>query len=162
MMSVQIAAPQALARAKSYFSDVEFAMQLCGEFAAAESSDPALSAHLAEAHKMLERIVVHNAPLQSSPPDRQPTWPLHEALVRFDLPLHRSTSQLTDNPAWAPYFHVLRGRCLYYTDGKKEHADSHEGALAFLQSNPAPDGHYCMDLQGEHACCVTAGFAVRV
>jgi len=377
IISVQIAAPHALARAKAYYSDIEFAMQLCGEFAAAESSNPALSAPLAEAHQMLERIVVHNALLQSSPPvcaaqlskaaafphvsppsacfclqpqmtipfnacsvvdlahelqlaardasdsalsvdvvarimpclfdhahtkavlkqhprvgggsglvcsaaaeskqawcsmlrdlfgnflgagisvnyaaqlrvylvvkqcaklgrvrlpqvaspvavfpfnvrsdggferqcactqwqgkfqaktedgeccavnsvcakmrcgsleslrlldyqqnkqwpDRQPAWPLHEALVRFDLPLQRLTQQLAVSSAWATHFHVLRGKRLYYSDGNKGLADSHEGALAFVRSNPAPDGRYCIDLKGAHARCVTAGFAVHV
>ena len=162
IISVQIAAPQALARAKAYYSDVEFAMQLCCEFAAAESSNPALSAPLAEAHQMLERIVVHNALLQSSPPDRQPAWPLHEALLRFDLPLQRLTTHFLMTKKWFQRFYVLRGKRLYYSDGNKEHADSHEGALAFVRSNPAPDGRYCIDLKGAHARCVTAGFAAHV
>jgi hypothetical protein len=93
---------------------------------------------------------------------RQPAWPLHEALVRFDLPLQRLTTQFLVTKKWFPRFFILRGRRLYYTNGKKEHADSHEGALAFVRSNPAPDGHFCMDLTGAHARCVTAGFAVHV
>jgi hypothetical protein len=93
---------------------------------------------------------------------RQPAWSLHEALVRFDLPLQRLTTHFLVTKKWFPHFFILRGRCLYYSDGKKEHADSQDGALAFARSNPAPDGHYCMDLKGAHARCVTAGFAVHV
>ena len=141
---------------------MEFASQLCAEFAAAESSNPALSVPLAEAHKMLHRIVEHNALLKSSPPDRQPAWPLHDALIRFDLPLQRLTTQFLVTKKWKSRFHVLRGSRLWYSDGKKGEADSHEGALAFMRSNPAPDGRYCIDLKGAHARCATAGFAVHV
>jgi len=94
--------------------------------------------------------------------ERQPAWPLHEALLRFDLPLQRLTTHFLLAKKWKSRFHVLRGRRLYYSDGKKGLADSHEGALAFVRSNPAPDGHYCIDLKGAHARCVTAGFAVHV
>ena len=94
--------------------------------------------------------------------NRQPAWPLHEALLRFDLPLQRLTTHFLVTKKWKPRFHVLRGRRLYYSDGKKGLADLHEGALAFVRSNPAPDGHYCIELKGAHARCVTAGFAVHV
>jgi hypothetical protein len=93
---------------------------------------------------------------------RQPAWPLHEALVRFDLPLQRLTTQFLVTKKWIPRFFILRGRRLYYTNGKKGHADSREGALAFVRSNPAPDQHFCMDLKGAHARCVTARFVVHV
>jgi hypothetical protein len=93
---------------------------------------------------------------------REPAWPLHEALVRFDLPLQRLTTQFLVTKKWSPHFFILRGKRLYYTNGKKEQADSHEGALAFVRSNPAPDGHYCMDLKGAHARCAMASFAVHV
>jgi len=94
--------------------------------------------------------------------NRQPAWPLHEALLRFDLPLHLWERHWFVSKKWFPRFFILRGRRLYYSDGKKGLADSHEGALAFARSNPAPDGHYCIDLKGAHARCVTAGFAVHV
>jgi hypothetical protein len=148
IISVQTATPDAFAQAKAYYNDVEFASQLCSEFAAAESSNHALSMPLAEAHKMLGRIVEHNPLLKSSPPDRQPAWPLHDALIRFDLPLQRMTTQFLVTKKWKSRFHLLRGSRLWYSDGKKGEADSHEGALAFMRSNPAPDGHYCMDLKG--------------
>ena len=152
IISVQTATPDAFAQAKAYYKDVEFASQLCGEFAAAESSNHALSMPLAEAHKMLGRIVEHNPLLKSSPPDRQPAWPLHDALIRFDLPLQRLTTQFLVTKKWFPRFFVLRGNRLYYSNGKKGHPDSLEGSLAFMRSNPAPDGHYCMDLKGVCAC----------
>jgi ribosomal protein L13E len=162
IISVQTATPDAFAQAKAYYNDVEFASQLCAEFAAAESSNPALSVPLAEAHKMLGRIVEHNPLLKSSTPDRQPAWPLHDALIRFDLPLQRWTTQFLVTKKWFPRFFVLRGSRLYYSKGEKSEADSHEGALAFMRSNPAPDGHYCMDLKGVCARCVAADFAWRV
>ena len=88
------AEPEARALAKLIYTDVEFASQLCSEFAAAESSNPVLSAHLSKAHDALQLIVEHNAHLKSSPSERQPAWPRHEALIRFDLPLHRLTTHL--------------------------------------------------------------------
>jgi len=94
--------------------------------------------------------------------DRQPAWPMHEALLRFDLPLQRMTTQFLVTKKWKLRFHLLRGSRLWYSDGKKGEADSHEGALAFMRSNPAPDGHYCMDLKGVCARCVATDFAARV
>jgi ribosomal protein L13E len=151
IISVQTATPDAFAQAKAYYNDVEFASQLCGEFAAAESSNHALSMPLAEAHKMLGRIVEHNPLLKSSPPDRLPAWPLHNALIRFDLPLQRLTTQFLVTKKWFPRFFVLRRSRLYYSKGEKGYPDSLEGSLAFMRSNPAPDGRYCIDLQGMRA-----------
>jgi hypothetical protein len=87
---------------------------------------------------------------------------MHEALLRFDLPLQRMTTQFLVTKKWKSRFHLLRGSRLWYSDGKKGEADSHEGALAFMRSNPAPDGHYCMDLKGVCARCVAADFTVHV
>ena len=112
-----------------------------------DESIASLSELISRAQKLLSRL---------------PVWPLLEALVRFDQPLQRLTTQFLVTKKWFPHFFILRGRRLYYSNGKKEQADSHEGALAFVQSYPAPDGHYCMDLKGAHARCVTAGFAVHV
>ena len=82
---------------------------------------------------------------------RQPAWPRHEALLRFDLPLQRLTTQYIFTKKWFPRFFVLRGSRLYYSKGKSGHPDSLEGSLAFMRSNPAPDGHYCVDLHGMRA-----------
>ncbi len=155
IISVHTATPEALAQAKAHYKDVEFASQLCAEFAAAESSNHALSVHLAEAHKMLGRIVEHNPLLKSSTPDRQPAWPLHDALIRFDLSLQRLTTKFLVTKKWFPRMFVLRRSRLYYSKGLKGQADSHEGSLAFMRSNPAPDGHYCMDLKG--VCALRGG-----
>jgi hypothetical protein len=107
---------------------------------------------------MLRRIVEHNPLLESSPPNRQPAWPLHDALIRFDLPLQRWTTHFLVTKKWFPHFFVLRGSRLYYSKGE----DSLEGSLAFMRSKPAPDGHYCMDLMGVCARCVAADFAGRL
>ena len=47
---------------------------------------------------------------------------------------------------------------MYYSSGKRGHPNSLEGSLAFMRSNPAPDGHYCVDLKGACARCATAVF----
>ena len=127
--------------------------QLCSEFAAAESSNPNLSEHLSKAHDALQLIVEHNAHLKSSesPSERQPAWPRHEALIRFDLQLHRLTTHLLVSKKWFSRHFSLRGSRLYYSDGKNGHPDTAEGTLAFMRSNPAPDGRYCIDLQGMRA-----------
>ena len=145
-----------------YYNDLEFASQLCGEFAFAESSNPQLSVALAEANKILGRIVKHNPHLKSSPPACHPAWPLHDALIRFDLPLQRFTTQFLVTKTWSPSFFVLRGSLLYCSKGEKGPADSHEGTLGFMRSNPVSDGHYCMDLKGVCARCVATDFAARV
>jgi hypothetical protein len=93
---------------------------------------------------------------------RQPAWPRHEALLRFELPLFVWKQHLLFKKEWASRFVVLRGSRLYYSNGKSGHPNSLEGSLAFMRSNPAPDGHYCVDLHGMRAlllplaspCCV--------
>jgi hypothetical protein len=102
---------------------------------------------------MLERIVAHNALLKCS--DCQPTWPRHAALLRFDLPLHRLTTKFFSKK-WFPRFFSLRGSRLYYSDGKNGHPDTAEGTLAFMKLDPAPDGRYCVDLQGMRAAVASA------
>ena len=52
---------------------------------------------------------------------------------------------------WFSRHFSLRGSRLYYSDGKNGHPDTAEGTLAFMRSNPAPDGRYCIDLQGMRA-----------
>ena len=144
--------PATLARSQLYYRDVEFASQLCSEFADAERGDAKLSSRLSQAHDALQLIVDHNPLLRSPPPvGSQPAWPRHEALLRFDLPLFVLKHHLLFKDEWASRFVVLRGSRLYYSNGKSGHPDSLEGSLAFMRSNPAPDGHYCVDLHGMRA-----------
>jgi len=149
IISVKDATSQAIAVAKAYLQDIEFASQLCGEFAASESN-PSLSGPLSDAFKMLNLIVDHNSLLKSFhfPFERQPAWPLHKALLRFDLPLQRLTKDWHLTLKWFPRFFSMRGHHLYYSDGKNGYPDTRDGTLAFVQSNPAPDGRYCVDLKG--------------
>lgn len=163
--------PEELNRAKAYYSDVQFARILCCQFAAAEWNNPKVSKPLCNARDTLGLIVAYNTHLSSrarttvgavvpydtlitsAPSSRQPTWPRHEALLRFDLPVHRLTTQKLSFPKtkkWVPRFLSLRGHFLYMS-GSKSIPDTIEGTLAFYKSNPAPDGHYCMDLHGSHA-----------
>jgi serine/threonine protein kinase len=142
LLSPESAVPDDLAAAKQYYSSIEFAFQLCREFADAEASNRELSAALGNACEMLGRIVAHNALLKC--PDCQPAWPRHTELLRFDFPLLR----LTTTKKWLPRFFSLRGGCLYHSDGTGGHPDSREGTLAFMEQNPPPDGRYCIDLQG--------------
>ncbi len=148
------AAPHDLAAAQQYYSSVEFACQLCREFAAAEASDEELSAALGNACEILERIVAHNALLKSS--EFQPGLPSHEALLRFDMPLQRLATHLLVFKKWFPRNMSLRGSRLYYSDGNNGHPDTAEGTLAFMRSNPAPDGRYCVDVQGMRAAVASA------
>ena len=129
-----------------YYSSIDLAFQLCKEFAAAERGNAELSKALEHASKLLERIVAHNALLKSS--DVQPAWPRHAALLRFDLTLQRLTTHLLVSKKWFPRNMSLRGSRLYYSDGNNGHPDTAAGTRAFLQSIPAPDGRYCVDLQG--------------
>ena len=165
--------PEELARAKAYYSDVQFARLLCCEFAAAESSNASLSTPLCKARDTLGLIVAYNTHLSRNARDtlgaivsyssnstpaphrRQPTWPQHEALLRFDLPLQRLTTQFPMTKKWIPRFLCMRGHRLYMSGSKSIYPDTLEGALAFYRSNPAPDGLYCMDLHGlrAHRCC---------
>ncbi len=154
IISVKNARSHELATAKAYYSNVEFAQQLCREFADAERGNHGLSEALENACKTLERIVVHNVLLKSS--ECQPAWPRHEALLRFDLPLQRLTTHLAVNKKWFPRFFCMRGCRLYYSDGKNGYPDTQDGTLAFMRSNPAPDGRYCVDLEGMHALLMHA------
>ena len=149
ILSIKDSTPQALAAAKVYYSSIDFAFKLCKEFAAAERGNAELLKPLEHASKMLERIVAHNAHLKSS--DLEPAWPRHKALVRFDLTLQRLTTHFLVSKKWFPRNMSLRGSRLYYSDGKNGHPDTAAGTLAFLQSNPAPDGRYCVDLHGMRA-----------
>ena len=79
---------------------------------------------------------------------RQPAWPRHKALLRFDLPLQRLTTHFLVSKQWFPRYFSLRGSRLYYSDGKNGYPDTAQGTLAFMQSSPAPDGRYCIDLRG--------------
>jgi hypothetical protein len=150
---METAAPHDLAAARQYYSSVQFAFQLCREFAAAEANVE-LSTALDDACKMLERIVAHNALLKCS--DCQPTWPRHTALLRFDLPLHRLTTHCVVSRKWLPRFFSLRGSRFYYSVGKNGHPDTAEGTLAFMQLDPVPDGHYCVDVKGMRAAVASA------
>ena len=153
------------AAAQAYYSDIAFASQLCGRFASEEGAhvegflsasaktvNLELATPLAEAHELLERIVSLNTSVYPPPPDRLPEWPLHPALIRFDLPLQRMTTQFLFTHKWKPRFYVLRNFRLYYSNGKKGYADSHEGCLAFMRSNPEPDEHFCIDLRQWCVC----------
>ena len=156
IISVSSATPQALALARAYYSDIKIAYELCSEFAAAESSNPKLSTHLAHACKILELFVAHNAFLQFSNSSRQAA-PLPEALIRFELPLLRLTTQYLVTKKWFPRFYVLRGSRLYYSsNGGSDRADaeSRKSTLDFMQSQPVADGRYCIDLKGWRARCV--------
>ena len=82
---------------------------------------------------------------------RQPAWPRNEALLRFDLPLQRLTTHFLVFKKWFPRNMLLRGSRLYYSDGKNGHPDTAAGSLAFMRSNPASDGRYCVDLHGIRA-----------
>jgi hypothetical protein len=75
-------------------------------------------------------------------------WPQHEALLRFDLPLQSLNTHMMIFKKWFPRFFCMRGRRLYYSDGKNGYPDTQDGTLAFMRSKPAPDRRYCVDLQG--------------
>ena len=122
-----------------------------------ESSNSELTTNLSDAHNALQLIIEHNTRLKTPSSShlqrsvRQPAWPRHPALLRFDLPLHRLTTQYHFFKKWVPRFFILRGSRMYYSNGKGGHPDSLEGSLAFMRSNPALDGRHCMDLIGKHA-----------
>jgi serine/threonine protein kinase len=84
--------------------------------------------------------------------DREPSWPQHEALLRFDLQLQRHTTDMIFFKKWFPRYFCLRRCRLYYSDGKHGHPDTLDGTLAFMRSNPKLDGRYCVDLQGMLIC----------
>jgi len=122
------------------------------------SFDAALIDHRSQLQQLRTTIssLIALAPRAQALLNRQPAWPRHEALLRFGLPLHLLERHWFVSKKWFPRFFILRGRRVYYSDGRKEQADSHEGSLAFMRSKPAPDGRYCIDLKGAHARCVTA------
>ena len=157
ILSIKDSTPQALAAAKVYYSSIDFALNLCKEFAAAERGNAELLQPLEHASKLLERIVAHNALLKSS--DVEPAWPRHEALIRFDLPLQRLTSFFFLAKKWKQHYCVLRGRYLYYHPSHNTGCCSsrvsvhpvrfaNQDTLAKMLSDSLPVGHYCVDLQG--------------
>ena len=121
------------------------------------SSEAALGSLLAAAGQRLKDCDAMAASLSALIPRaaqllaRQPAWPRHEALLRFDLTLQRLTTHFLVNKKWFPRNMLLRGSRLYYSDGKNGHPDTAAGSLAFMRSNPAPDGRYCVDLHGMRA-----------
>jgi hypothetical protein len=145
-----------LALGRAFYTDVEFASQLCSEFAAAERSNLELSSFFSKANDALRIILQHNAHLKDYlPSKRQPAWPPHQTLIRFDMNLQRLTRHCLFMKRWTPRFFILRGHQMYYSSGRRGHPKSLEGSLAFMRSNPAPDGHYCVDLRGARAHCTT-------
>lgn len=93
---------------------------------------------------------------------RQPTWPCHGALIRFEENLLRLTSHLFFSKKWVPRFFVLRGNLLYYSNGKKGYPDSLEGSLQYMNSKPRVDEHFCMDIAGTEAICIMSLFCVHI
>ena len=113
-----------------------------------------LQAEAAQRLKECDEVVASLSKLTSQAEQllaRQPPWPRHEALLRCDLPLQRLTTHFLVNKKWFPRNMLLRGSRLYYSDGKNGHPDTAAGSLAFMRSNPAPDGRYCVDLHGMRA-----------
>ncbi len=133
--------------ARMYYGDLQFASQLCSEFADAERS-PEISQPLVSACTTLQHIIGRNAHLQGSQL-RPPAWPRHEVLLRFDLPLFWQTTNFFRSKTWCQHFFVMRGCRLYHSDGKK-YPDTPEGTSQYFQSNPEPDDHYCIDVLGMH------------
>ncbi len=69
--------------------------------------------------------------------------------MRFDLPLQLLTTHMLFSKKWFPRCFCLRGRHLYHSDGQNGHPDTQDGTLAFMRLKPAPDGRYCVDVQGK-------------
>ena len=154
----------------AYFSDIEFALQLCQDNVASEVIEDSVSIQMKQACDVFRRILllqpqpsakahlltVLNAARHSADPflparamaqlDRQPTWPRHEHFFRFEKYLLRLTRH--GSKKWIKRHFVLRGRRLYHTNGKNGFPDSLVGTMAFIRSKPEPDGHYCVDLRG--------------
>ncbi len=78
-----------------------------------------------------------------------PAWPCVNALQKFSLLLQRYTTHMVFTKKWIRRFYVMQNGHLYYCDGKNEYPDSREGSVSFANSNPAPDGRYCVNLRGE-------------
>ncbi len=71
--------------------------------------------------------------------------------MRFDLPLQcleSGSSATKECHKWFARFLLLRGIRLYYCEGKNGLPKTQDGTLAFMRSKSAPDGRYCVDLQG--------------
>ncbi len=111
-----------------------------------------LCTSFSQARDALHLIVEHNTHLSAPPSEREPVWPRHEALLRFDMNLMCLTRQYVFARKWKPRAFVLRGSRLYFSNGKSGYPDSPEGSLAYMRSNPEPDAHYCIDLKGALAC----------
>ncbi len=79
---------------------------------------------------------------------RKPTWPQHDALLRFDAPLQRLTTQHGFTKKWKRRFFLLRGSRLYFSKGEIGREESYETSFIYMRSNPEVDGHFCMDLTG--------------
>jgi hypothetical protein len=93
---------------------------------------------------------------------RQPAWPRHEALLRFDLPLQRLTSFFYPFKKWKQNSCVMRGRYLYCIPSLSSWCCSNRVSAdptPFLTNQDSikrilyhlPDGHFCADLQGMRA-----------
>lgn len=134
-----------LAQARLAVSEIEAAQS-----AATAAKDYSKAAEL-QALRASFRLGLADAVLQG-----QPGWPLVTELHRFDLPLHRLTTHYVVSKKWFPRFFLLRGSLLYFSDGTQGHPDSREGTLAFMQLDPAPDGRYCVDVQGMRAAVASA------
>jgi hypothetical protein len=148
IISAESATSEAVVLARDYYADVEFASQLCSDFAAAERSNTELSACFADAHRALHLIVDHNALLKAPPSEFEPCWPRHDSLLRCDVNLLCLTSQFLFTKKWQPRAFVLRGGRMCCSDGKAAGFNSFEASLSFMRSNPQPDGLFCMDLRG--------------
>jgi hypothetical protein len=158
----------------AYFSDIEFAAQLCLEICASQTVEDAVAAQLKQTHDVLRRALLLQpqpgaralllSALNMAGPganpaltaraaaqlDRQSAWPRHEHFFRFDKSLLRLTRNAMSKK-WVRRHFVLKGRRLYHSNGKNGFPDSLVGTMAFIRSNPEPDGHYCLDLRGAHA-----------
>jgi hypothetical protein len=108
-----------------------------------------LCTSFSEARDALQLIVERNTHLAVPNCERDPAWPRHEALLRFDMNLMCLTRRYVFARKWKTRAFVLRGSRLYFSNGKSGYPDSLEGSLAYMCSNPEPDGHYCVDLKGE-------------
>jgi hypothetical protein len=141
----------ALGHAQQYYANTEFAYQLCNEFAAAESSDPKLRARLRQASDALKLIVDHNTHLQTPPSQHQPAWPRHEALLRFDLPLH-----LLQSGTWTLRdFSLQDSFYLHHSDDKNEQPVGFRSSVSNLFWRTVkyitPTWVNCTDLRGARA-----------
>lgn len=178
----------AFAATIAYFSDVDFALHLCQEFCSSQVIEDSVSVQLKQACDVFRRVLllqpqpsakahlstVLNMNTYGADPtlfararallDRQPTWPRHEHFFRLETCLFRLTRSgfLVAgglSKKWVMRHFVLRGRRLYHTNGKNGFPESLVGTMAFIRSNPEPDGHYCIDLGGIRAPgCSTKSF----